>query len=98
MPSLLYLMYQFVPAHCRNKNPSYFKLRVNVMKKIQTKTKQNNNLDIQYANVIAKNACKVLVAKFDEKHTMMLSCDDKHIVKIESLGNPLALCLKTKPG
>ena len=55
-------------------------------------------MDVKHSNVNAKNVRKVIVNMFDKKHTMMLSCDDKCIVKIGSPGVPLALCPKTKVG
>ena len=65
---------------------------------MQTKTKQNDNPDVHYANCNMKNARKVLVKCFDKNHTTMLSCEDKYNVKIGASGFPLALFPKTKVG
>ena len=65
---------------------------------MQTKTKQNDNPDMKCANYNAKNVRKVLVNKFDKDFTLMISCDDKCVVKLGSPGVPLALCPKTKAG
>ena len=65
---------------------------------MKTKTKQNDNLDMYYANCNAKNVRQVLVKHFDKNHTIMLSCDDKFIVKIGAPVFPLVLCPNAKAG
>ena len=62
------------------------------------KTKQNDSPEVHYANCNAKNVRKVLVNHFDSSRVIILSCEDKYIVKIGSLGCPLALFPKTKAG
>ena len=47
-------------------------------------------------NCNAKNVRKVFVNKYDKKHTLMMSFDDKCIVKIGSPRVSLALCPKNK--
>lgn len=98
IPTENYLVYQFAPAHPRRNISKHFNSRFGVVKKTQTKTRQNNNPDMRYANCNAKNVRKVLVSRFNKEHAMMISCDDKCMVKIGSPGVPLALCPKTKAG
>ena len=56
IPSLCYLVYQFVPAHPRRNNSKHFNTLLQLVKKIQTKTKQNDNPDIEHANYNEKSA------------------------------------------
>ena len=67
-----------------------------MINKTKIKTKRNDNPDVHYANCYVKNVRKVLVKHFDSNHTIMVSCDDKCIVKIGALGCPLALFSQDK--
>ena len=58
--------------------------------------KKNNNLDLKYININTKNIHKALVGVFNKEYTIVLLCDDKCIIKIRSLDNPLTLYQKTK--
>ena len=71
--TLPYSLHQFTSTHPRRKNSNLFHSRFQVIKKIQTKTKQNDNVDMKHANMNAKNFRKVLVNTFDKKQTMILS-------------------------
>ena len=44
----------------------------------------------------ANNSQKVLVTMFSKKCTMIVLCNNKCVNKIRSLGDPLALCFRTK--
>ena len=61
-------------------------------------TKQNDNHDMHHANYNANNVQKVLVKHVDSDHTIMLSCNEKWVVKIGVVGCPFELCTKTKEG
>ena len=93
-----YLVHQFAPSHARRDNKKYFTYRLQVVKKTQAKTKQNDNHDIHYANFNAKNVQKVCVNLFDINRSTMTSCVDKFIAKIRAPGCPLALFTETKGG
>ena len=98
IPSLSYLVHQFAPLHPRRDSSKYFTCKLPVIKKMQAKTKQNDNPDIHYVNCNASNVRKGLVNNFDRNHTIILSSDDKYIVNIEVPGCPLELCPMTYEG
>ena len=60
-PTLTCLVCQFIPKHPRRNNSNYFSCRFQLIKKIQTKTKQNDNADMKHVNINAKNARAALV-------------------------------------
>ena len=59
-------------------------------------TKQNDNTDAHCENCSTKNVQKGLVKYFDSDNSIMMSCNNKCIVKIGVLGFPLAIFPKTK--
>ena len=77
IPSLSYLVHQFLPSHPKRDSSKYFTCRLPVIKKIQTKTKKNDNPEMHCANCTANNVKKVLVEHFYSVYIIMTSCDDK---------------------
>lgn len=96
IPSIICVYHQFRPNYSKREILKYFYSRFIIIKKIQEKVPQNNNDDMEYTNVNAKNVRRVVVNKFNKNKTIYILFNDKCIVKIGSPGVPLELIPKAK--
>ena len=87
---------QFIPNKPRNKVATCFAGHFYIIKKAKQKDVQHDNPCMECGNINAKNMRKVIANAHIKDKMLLISCDDKCIVKVGVPGNPLALVPKSE--
>ena len=98
IPSNECVKLQFLPTNPRDKVAKYFAGLLNTIKRAQRKDIRHDNTDMEHGNINAKHSWKFIVSTWNKDKMLLISCDEKCIVKEGKPGNPLALVPKSKTG